>query len=128
MGPITLYSVGNLIFDQESVLLLFSMNVPYINTPESSILGPYDQEDKVLFVYNRCVNNPDAQDERLRIMGTDCWIVIATPKKNEVVLKSKIDIVKMILDIEFENITEISELSVDIALRSSQAIRTLYKS
>ena len=78
-------------------------------------------------IYNRSISNPDAKDERLNIMGTDCWVIISYPKKHEIILLSKIDIAKMILDIEFDDIEEISQITYDICSRASAAIIEMYR-
>ena len=126
MGPLAIYDDGKLKMTEEDILMLFSTVELYSCTNESSINGPSYKEDYVLMTYNRCVSNPDAKDERLRLMGSDCWVIISTKREYEVILISNIEIVKVILDIEFDTILEVSQLNPDIGERAAFAIRKIF--
>ncbi|MGC9781688.1 MAG: hypothetical protein HZR80_20780 [Candidatus Heimdallarchaeota archaeon] len=126
MGPLAIYDDGKLKMTNEDILMLFSTVELYSCSTESSINGPSYKDDKILMTYNRCVNNPEASDERLRLMGTDCWVIISTKKEYEVILISNIEIVKTILDIEFETIEEIVQLNPDMGERAAYAIREVF--
>ena len=126
IGPVELFSEGKFAIDQEEIYLLLSTIEPHLRSPTSSILGPTYLSDHVIFVYNRSISNPDANDERLSLLGTDFWVIITYPKDLEIVLLSKIELVKMILDIEFEVIDEISQVTYDICYRATNAIKNLY--
>ena len=126
MGPLLIYSNGLLKISEEDLMMLFSTIEPYSCSPESSILGPKFYGDQIVMTYNRSVCNPDANDERLRLMGTDVWCLISCKKEFELVLLSIIEIVKVILDIEFENIKEVHQLDSALGERSTHAIRAAY--
>ncbi|NHJ46680.1 MAG: hypothetical protein FK733_02720 [Asgard group archaeon] len=123
MGPLPIYSDGKLEIKEEDVFILLSSIEPYSITTESSILGPSYIGDDILMSYNRSISNPDAQDERLKLMGTDCWVIISCEMEFEIVLLSKIELIKMILDIEFDTIDEISQLDSNLGKKASYAIR-----
>ena len=126
MGPLLIYSNGLLDISEEDLMMLFSTIEPYSCSPESSILGPKFYGDQIVMTYNRSVCDPDANDERLRLMGTDVWCLISCKKEFELVLLSIIEIVKVILDIEFENIKEVHQLDSALGERSTHAIRAAY--
>jgi len=126
MGPISFYSLGDFQISQEDIFLLLSSVEPYSASDESAILGPYYVENRVIMVYNRSINYPEANDERLKLMGTDCWVMISCVKENEVVLLSNIEIAKMVLDVEFGTIAEVSQLGTEMAEQSSKAIEAIY--
>jgi hypothetical protein len=126
MGPLKLYSDSDIELKDEEIYMLLSSIEPYLVTNESSILGPSYIGDKILMTYNRSICDPDAKDERLRIMGTDCWTIISCEKENEIVLLSKIEIVKMILDIEFDTIAEVCQLDPSLGEKASSGIRKVY--
>jgi hypothetical protein len=106
--------------------MLLSSIEPYSETSESSIAGPYYIGKEIFMVYNRTVNNPDANDERIRLMGTDCWVMISVRKEFELVLTSQIEIVQMILDIEFDNVKELNDLTIEMTRRTVDVIRKVY--
>jgi hypothetical protein len=60
------------------------------------------------------------------MMGTDVWVLISCKTKYELVLLSIIEIVKIILDIEFEAIVEVNQLDAALGERATQAIRAAY--
>ena len=126
MGPLSYYSHGKFEISQEDIFMLLSSIEPYTSSSESTISGPYYIDDQIIMVYNRSINYPEANDERLRIMGTDCWVMISCETENELILNSKIEIVKMVLDIEFGTIEEISQLTAEMAEQSSRAILDIY--
>ncbi len=126
MGPLLLYSNGLLEISEEDLMMLFSTIEPYSCTPESSILGPKYYNKQIVMTYNRSICDPDANDERLRLMGTDVWCLISCKEEFELVLLSIIEIVKIILDIEFESIEEISQLDAALGERATQAIKAAY--
>ncbi|MCF2143502.1 MAG: hypothetical protein ACTSXO_00185 [Candidatus Heimdallarchaeota archaeon] len=126
IGPVEIFSEGEFSIEQEDIYLLLSTTEPYSISPVSSMLGPSYMNEQVIFVYNRSISNPDANDERLSLLGTDCWVVLTYPKDLEIVLLSKIELVKMILDIEFEVIDEISQITYDVCYRATNAIKNLY--
>ncbi len=126
MGPLSFYSYGDFEITQEDIFMLLSSVEPYTVSSESTISGPYFIDDKIIMVYNRSINYPEANDERLRIMGTDCWVMLSCEIENELVLLSKVEIVKMILDIEFGTIEEISQLTTEMAEQSAKAILNIY--
>ncbi len=126
MGPLLVYSNGLLKISEEDLMMLFSTIEPYSCTPESSILGPKYYNDQIVMTYNRSVCNPDANDERLRLMGTDVWVLISCKTKFELVLLSIIEIVKIILDIEFDSVVEVNQLDSALGERATQAIRAAY--
>ena len=126
MGPILVHHDGKVQLKQEDVFMLLSSIEPYSETDESSLAGPYYINKEVFMVYNRSVNNPDANDERIRLMGTDCWVMLSVKKEHELVLNSQIEIVQMVLDIEFENVRELSDLSIDLTRRTIDVIRKIY--
>ncbi|NHJ39582.1 MAG: hypothetical protein FK731_06065 [Asgard group archaeon] len=126
MGPLQIFADGNLKISEESLLILLSSIEPYSVTTESSILGPTYIESEVIVTYNRCVCNPDAQDERLRLMGSDTWVIISCSKDYELILLSKIEIVKMILDIEFSTIDELNQLDSNVGKKATFAIKKVY--
>lgn len=127
MGPLSIYSHGEFEINQEDMFILLSSVEPYTISSESTISGPYYIDNQVIMVYNRSINYPEANDERLRIMGTDCWVMISCEVENELVLLSKIEIAKMILDIEIGIIEEISQLTTEMAKQSSKAILDIYR-
>jgi len=126
MGPLLIHHDGGVQLKQEDVFMLLSSIEPYSETIESKIAGPYFIGDEVFMVYNRSVNNPDAQDERIKLMGTDCWVMLSVKKEHELVLLSQIEIVQMILDIEFDNVNELSDLCIDMYRRTVDVIRKIY--
>lgn len=126
MGPLSYYSHGKFEITQEDIFMLLSSVEPYTESSESTISGPYFIDNEVMMVYNRSINYPEANDERLRIMGTDCWVMISCEVENELVLLSKIEIAKMVLDIEFGTIEEISQLTSEMAEQSTKAILDIY--
>jgi len=126
MGPMLIYSNGLLKISDEDLMMLFSTIEPYSCTPESSILGPKYYGDQIVMTYNRSVCDPDAKDERLRMMGTDVWVLISCKTKYEVVLLSIIELVKIILDIEFDSILEVNQLDSSLGERATHAIRAAY--
>ena len=126
MGPLLIYSNGFLKISEEDLMMLFSTIEPYSCTPESSILGPKYYDEQIVMTYNRSVCNPDANDERIRMMGTDVWCLISCKKEFELVLLSIIEIVKIILDIEFDSIVEVNEIDSSLGERATQAIRAAY--
>jgi len=126
MGPLLIYSNGLLKISEEDLMMLFSTIEPYSCTAESSILGPKYYGNQIVMTYNRNVCDPDANDERLRLMGTDVWCLISCDKKFELVLLSIIEIVKIILDIEFDSVEEIHQLDSALGERATQAIRAAY--
>ena len=126
MGPLAIYDDGKLKMSEEDILMHFSTVETYSCTTESSIYGPNYKDDQILMTYNRCVSNPEANDERLKLMGTDCWVIISTEREFEVILISNIEIVKMILDIEFDAIEEVSQLNPDMGERAAFAIRKVF--
>jgi hypothetical protein len=123
MGPLPIFSEGKLEIQEEDIFMLLSSIEPYSVTTESSILGPSYIGNEILMTYNRSICNPDACDERLKLMGTDCWVIISCDKEFEIVLLSKIEIIKTILDIEFDVIDEINQLDSAIGKKASFAIR-----
>lgn len=127
MGPLQIFADGNLKIAEEELLILLSSIEPYSVTTESSILGPSYIENEVVMTYNRCVCNPDAQDERLRLMGADTWVIISCSKDYELILLSKIEIVKMILDIEFAVIDELNQLDSIVSKKAAFAIMKVYE-
>ncbi|MEA2071712.1 MAG: hypothetical protein U9O98_10545 [Asgard group archaeon] len=126
LGPLLIYSKGDYTINEEQKYMLLSSVEPYAASQESSLSGPHYVSNRVMMVYNRTVNNPEAKDERVRLMGSDCWVVISTEKNHEIILKSKINIVKMILDIEFENCAEITQLNASMADRAAKAITDVF--
>ncbi len=126
MGPLSYHSRGNFEINQEDIFMLLSSVEPYTSSSESTVSGPYYIDDQIIMVYNRSINYPEANDERLRIMGTDCWVMISCKTENELVLLSKIEIAKMVLDIEFGTIEEIGQLTTEMAEQSSKAILDIY--
>lgn len=126
MGPLLIYSNGLLKISEEDLMMLFSTIEPYSCTPESSILGPKYYDEQIVMTYNRSVCDPDANDERLRMMGTDVWCLISCKKEFELVLLSIIEIVKIILDIEFDSVQEVHQLDSALGERATQAIRAAY--
>ncbi|HUT82407.1 MAG TPA: hypothetical protein VMZ29_14495 [Candidatus Bathyarchaeia archaeon] len=126
MGPLLTYTKGKFEITDEDLLILLSSVEPYNITIESTISGPSYLGKKVIMTYNRCVNNPDAQDERICLLGADCWVLIACPIELEIVLLSKIDLVKTILDIEFDTIAEINQIDAIMGERADYAIRKIY--
>ena len=126
MGPLLVHHDGGVQLTQEDVFMLLSSIEPYSETIESKIVGPYFIGDEVFMVYNRSVNNPDAQDERIKLMGTDCWVMLSVKKEHELVLLSQIEIVQMILDIEFDNVDELSDLCIEMYRRTADVIRKIY--
>ncbi|NHJ32979.1 MAG: hypothetical protein FK732_08955 [Asgard group archaeon] len=126
MGPLQIYSNGLLEISEEDLMMLFSTIEPYSCTPESSILGPKYYGGQIIMTYNRSVCDPDANDERLRIMGTDVWCLISCKEEFELVLLSIIEIVKIILDIEFDSVEEVHQLDAALCERATHAIRAAY--
>jgi hypothetical protein len=126
MGPILVHHDGKKQLKYDDVFMLLSSIEPYSQTEESSLAGPYYIGKEVYMVYNRCVNNPDAKDERIRLMGTDCWVMLSTDKEFELVLNSQIEIVQMVLDIEFDNVRELNDLTIDLTRRTVDVIRKIY--
>ena len=126
MGPMSFYSKGDFQVNEEDIFLLLSSVEPYTSSEESTISGPYFLDDQVIMVYNRSINYPEANDERLRMMGTDCWVLISCEVENELVLLSKIEIAKMVLDVEFGTIEEVSQLNAEMSELSSKAIVNIY--
>ncbi len=127
MGPLSYSSHGKFEISQEDIFMLLSSVEPYTASSESTISGPYYIEKEVIMVYNRSINYPEANDERLRIMGSDSWVMISCEEKNELVLLSKIEIAKMVLDIEFGTIEEISQLTTEMAEQATRAILDIYR-
>jgi len=128
MGPVEIFSDGDLQIKQEDIYILLSTVEPYAISTVSTISGPTYLDDRVLMIYNRSINNPDAHDERLSLLGTDCWVIISYPKDLEIILLSKIELVKIILDIEFETIDEVTQITYDVCYRATNAIRNIYRS
>ncbi|MBN1327965.1 MAG: hypothetical protein JXA54_00705 [Candidatus Heimdallarchaeota archaeon] len=126
MGPLLTFTKGKFEIKDEELLILLSTVEPYIITTESTISGPAYLGKKTIMTYNRCVNNPEAQDERICLLGADCWVLIVCPVELEIVLLSKIDLVKEILDIEFEAIEEVNQLDSIMGERADYAIRNVY--
>jgi hypothetical protein len=126
IGPIELYSYGKFPKTEEDLLFWLSSNKGFISSTQSSISGPFYYRRLVIMCYHRVINTPDAKDKRLRLLGTDCWVLLATQKKYELLLQSKIDIIKMVLDIEFESITELYQLTAPIADQTTKAICQLF--
>ncbi|HUU78314.1 MAG TPA: hypothetical protein VMX55_08200 [candidate division Zixibacteria bacterium] len=126
MGPMVYFSNGKFQINEENLLLLLSSVEPYTTSNESTISGPYYVENQVIMAYNRSLNYPDAHDERLRLMGTDSWVIISCKQDNELVLLSMCEIIKMILDVEFGIIDEVSQLETIMAERSANAIKNLF--
>jgi hypothetical protein len=126
MGPLQMYSNGLLEISDEDLMMLLSTIEPYSCTAESSILGPKFYNKQIIMSYNRSICDPDANDERLRLMGTDVWCLISCKEEFELVLLSIIEIVKIILDIEFDSIEEISQLDAALCERATQAIKAAY--
>ena len=126
MGPLQMYSNGLLEISDEDLMMLLSTIEPYSCTAESSILGPKFYNKQIIMTYNRSICDPDANDERLRLMGTDVWCLISCKEESELVLLSIIEIVKIILDIEFDSIEEISQLDAALCERATQAIKAAY--
>ena len=126
MGPLQMYSNGLLEISDEDLMMLLSTIEPYSCTAESSILGPKFYNKQIIMTYNRSICDPDANDERLRLMGTDVWCLISCKEEFELVLLSIIEIVKIILDIEFDSIEEISQLDAALCERATQAIKAAY--
>lgn len=126
MGPLLVQHDGKVQLKQEDVFMLLSSIEPYSETSESSLAGPYYIGKDVFMVYNRSVNNPDAHDERIKLMGTDCWVMLSVEKEHELVLCSQIEIVQMVLDIEFDNVNELSDLTIDLTRRTVDVIRKIY--
>lgn len=126
MGPMVYFSKGKFEIGEENILLLLSSVEPYTTSNESTMSGPYYVENQVVMAYNRSLNYPDAQDERLRLMGTDSWVIISCKQNNELVLLSMCEIIKMILDVEFGIIDEVSQLETIMAERSAKAIKNLF--
>jgi len=118
--------MGDFQISQEDIFLLLSSVEPYSTSDESAILGPYYVKNRVIMVYNRSINYPEANDERLKLMGTDCWVMVSCLKENEVVLLSNIEIAKMVLDVEFGTIEEVNQLGIEMAEQSSKAIEAIY--
>ncbi|MHA1125025.1 MAG: hypothetical protein ACTSO7_09595 [Candidatus Heimdallarchaeota archaeon] len=126
MGPLLVYHDGSTQLKQEDVFMLLSSIEPYSETTESSLAGPYYIGKDIFMVYNRSVNNPDAHDERIKLMGTDCWVMLSVKKEHELVLCSQIEIVQMVLDIEFDNVKELSDLGIEMTRRTVDVIRKIY--
>jgi len=126
MGPLQMYSNGLLEISDEDLMMLLSTIEPYSCTAESSILGPKFYNKQIIMSCNRSICDPDANDERLRLMGTDVWCLISCKEEFELVLLSIIEIVKIILDIEFVSIEEIGQLDAALCERATQAIKAAY--
>ncbi|MFW9922961.1 MAG: hypothetical protein ACFFDW_06690 [Candidatus Thorarchaeota archaeon] len=125
-GPMSYFSSGKFEFSEEDLLLLLSSVEPYTSSSESSLTGPYYLRDQVIFTYNRNLNYPDAQDERIQLMGTDSWVLLSCEKENQLVLESLLEIVKLILDVEFGCCEEVSQLNIQVGQDTSKAIRDIY--
>ena len=125
-GPMVYYSKGKFEINEEDILLLLSSVEPYTSSDESTISGPYYVDKKIIMAYNRTLSYPDANDERLRLMGADSWVMICCKQDDELVLLSMCEIIKMILDVEFGTIEEISQLNNQMAERSAKAIADLF--
>ncbi len=126
MGPLLTFAKGDFEISMEDLLILLSSQEPYLQSMESKILGPSYVEDKIIMTYNRCIANPETQDERICLFGADCWVLIICPIELEIVLLSKIEIVKEILDIEFEMISEVNQLDTSLGERASYGIEKIY--
>ncbi len=126
MGPLLIYSTSNYRIKNEDIMMLLSLVKPYAVSDESSLMGPSYLGDRVIMTYNRCLNCPEAKDERIRLMGTECWVLLSCEKDYEVVLLGQIDVAKMILDIEFDQIMEVNQYTTEIAEHVSSAIEKIY--
>jgi hypothetical protein len=126
MGPLQIYKEGKFELSEEDIFMLLSSIEPYCTSTESSILGPNYIGNEVVLTYNRCLPNPEANDERIKLMGTDCWFIISCDKEYEVILQSKIEIAKMVLDIEFEIIDEVNQLDHFLGVKAAYAIKEVF--
>ena len=126
MGPLLIFSNSHFKISDEDLLMLLSTTDNYYNFGDSSILGPTYNQDQVIMIYTRTVNNPEAKDERLALMGTDIWILIYCKKDLELILQSKIELAKEILDIEFDSINDLSQIDVPLAEKVISVIEKLY--
>lgn len=126
-GPLILYSKGNHQIEEEELFLLLSMVEPYSSPSEATISGPYPVNNHTAIVYNTKINNPEANDKRIRILGTDCWMILLSNIKNEKTLVEKMDVIKMVLDMDFSLIQEINQLTTDRVARAGNTIVDFYK-
>ncbi|MBD3192408.1 MAG: hypothetical protein GF308_17345 [Candidatus Heimdallarchaeota archaeon] len=126
-GPMILYSKGNHQIDQEELFLLLSMVEPFCSPCEATISGPYPLDKHTAVVYNTKINNPEAKDKRIRFLGTDCWMILLSNFKHEKTLVEKMDIIKMILDMDFSLIQEIDQLTTDRVSQAGETIVDFYK-